>query len=313
MTYASTDVFGHNQVGTEYADGIQVSDDQLIKPLGDRLLTQFGKFMGSTVSPDGQFLAATSTDKSVVLQIFDLSSYKLIWSVGTASAANQRFTNGTVGQEGPTYSPDGKLLWLPEQTGLSRFPVNKDGTLGTPTTFSIPTVSGHAALVGQIAYSPDRSTLYAAVNGQNTVVALDPNTGAVQHTWNVGIAPRELNFVGSKLYVSDEGGRQAQPGETTMDSYGTAVPANGYLGTSTTGAVSVIDTARPGRGGRVDRRRPAPDGDVLPGRTRARCSSPTRTATRSRSSTRTRTRSCRRSRPSRGRRRTSATRPPASP
>src|SRR5215468_9420822 len=62
LTYASTEVFGQNQVGTEYPDGIQVSDDQIIKPLGDRLLTQFGKFMGSTASPDGQFLAATSAD-----------------------------------------------------------------------------------------------------------------------------------------------------------------------------------------------------------------------------------------------------------
>src|SRR3954464_6042779 len=113
--YASTVGFGHNQVGTEYADGIQVSDDQIIKPLGQRLVTQLGKFMGSTVSPDGQFLAATSTDKSVALQIFDLQSYKLIWSVGTAASANQRFTNATVGQEGPTYSPNGKMLWVPEQ------------------------------------------------------------------------------------------------------------------------------------------------------------------------------------------------------
>src|SRR5215831_10116085 len=55
VTYASTEGFGQNQVGTEYANGIQVSDDQIIKPLGDRLLTQFGKFMGSTVSPDGKF------------------------------------------------------------------------------------------------------------------------------------------------------------------------------------------------------------------------------------------------------------------
>ena len=245
LTYASTKVFGHNQVGTQYANGIQVSDDQIIKPLGDRLLTQFGKFMGSTVSPDGRFLAATSADKSVVLQIFDLSSYKLIWTVGTASAVNQKLTDGTVGQVGPTYSPDGKFLWLPEQNGLSRFPVNADGTLGTPTTVSIPVVNGHSALVGQTTYSPDGSTLYAAINGQNTVVALDPNTGAVEHTWNVGIAPRELTFVGGKLYVSNEGGRQAQVGDTTMGSYGTQVPANGYLGTSTTGTVSVIDPANP--------------------------------------------------------------------
>jgi YVTN family beta-propeller protein len=245
LAYGSTKGLGHNQVGTEYANGIQVSDDQIIKPLGDRLRTQFGKFMGSTVSPDGRFLAATSADKSVALQIFDLSSYKLIWTAGTASAVNQKLTDGTVGQEGPTYSPDGKFLWLPQQNGLSRFAVNSDGTLATPTTVSIPAVNGHSALVGQTRYSPDRSTLYAALNGQNTVVALDPNTGAIEHTWNVGIAPRELTFVGGKLYVSDEGGRQAQAGDTTIGSYGTQVPANGYLGTSTTGTVSVIDPANP--------------------------------------------------------------------
>ncbi len=254
--YGSTVGFGDNQVGTQYPNGIQVSDDQIINPIGDRLLTQFGKFMGSTVSPDGQFLAATSTDKSVVLQIFDLSSYKLIWTVGTASGVNQTLSDGTVGQEGPTYSPDGKFLWLPEQDAVTRFPVNPDGTLGAPTRFSLPTVGSHlsgnsrtptpnSALVGQMTYSPDGSTLYAALNGQNSVVALDPGTGAVEHTWNVGIAPRELAFAGGKLYVSDEGGRQAKPGDTTMDSYGTAVPANGYLGTSTTGEVSVIDTADP--------------------------------------------------------------------
>ena len=245
VTYASTVAFGNHKVGTHYANGIQVSDNQIIKPLGDRLLTQFGKFMGSTVSPDGRFLAATSADKSVALQIFDLSDYKLIWTVGNAAAVNQTLSDGTVGQEGPTYSPDGKFLWLPQQDGLTRFPVNADGTLGTPTTFPIPAVGGHSALVGQTAYSPDGSALYAAINGQNTVVALDPTTGTVENTWNVGIAPRELTFVRGKLYVSNEGGRQAQPGDTTMDSYGTAVPADGYLGTSTTGTVSVIDPTDP--------------------------------------------------------------------
>ena len=89
-----------------------MSDDQVIKPIGDRLVTKYGKFMGSTVSPDGRFLAATSADKSVVLQVFDLSNYKLIWTVGSASAVNQKLTDGTVGQEGPTYSPDGRFLWL---------------------------------------------------------------------------------------------------------------------------------------------------------------------------------------------------------
>jgi YVTN family beta-propeller protein len=256
VALATTAGFGDNHVGGHYRNGIQVSDDQIIHPIGHRLLTELGKFMGSTVSPNGRFLAATSTDKSVVLQIFDLSENKLIWAVGSAPGVSQSLSDGTVGQMGPTYSPDGQFLWLPEQDAVTRFPVTSEGTLGTPVRFPLPTAGSHlsgngrtptpnSALVGQMVYSPDGSTLYAALNGQNTVVALDPNTGAVEHTWNVGIAPRGLAFVGNTLYVSDEGGRQAKPGDTTMDSYGTQVPANGYLGTSTTGEVSVINTADP--------------------------------------------------------------------
>jgi YVTN family beta-propeller protein len=245
VAYASTEAFGHHQVGTEYRNGLQVSDDQVIKPIGDRLVTKLGKFMGSTVSPDGRFLAATSADKSVVLQIFDLKADKLIWTVGSASAVNQKLSDRSVGQEGPTYSPDGKYLWLPQANGLTRFTVNDDGTLGTPTTVSIPPVDGLSALPGKSVYSADGSTLYVPANGQNRVLALDPDTGTVKQSWTVGTAPRELALVGDKLYVSNEGGRPAQPGDTTMNSYGTQVPANPVTGASTTGTVSVIDTAKP--------------------------------------------------------------------
>ena len=75
---AATGAFGNHPVGTQYANGLQISDNQVIKPIGDRLMTKYGKFMGSTVSADGRFLAASSADKSVVLQVFDLASYKLI-------------------------------------------------------------------------------------------------------------------------------------------------------------------------------------------------------------------------------------------
>src|SRR5436305_5282793 len=92
IAYGSTTVFGDNQVGTQYNDGLQISDDQVLAPLGDRLVTKFGKIMGSTVSPDGRFLAASSADKSVSLQIFDLTDYKVIWTVGTANGVNQRLT-----------------------------------------------------------------------------------------------------------------------------------------------------------------------------------------------------------------------------
>jgi YVTN family beta-propeller protein len=243
--YGTTVGFGEQLVGEEYADGLQISSNQILKPLGERLMTPYGKFMGSTVSPDGRYLAATANDRGVSLQIFDLESYELIWRGGTASGVNMRLSDNTVGQESPLYSPDGDLLFMPNATGITRFPVNADGSLGAGTKITIPTVGGRQALTAGMTYSPDGSTLYAAVNGQNTVVAIEPLTGTIKQTWNVGIAPRQLKFVGTKLYVSDEGGRHARPGETTINSYGTEVPANPYLGTSTTGVLSVIDTTNP--------------------------------------------------------------------
>jgi YVTN family beta-propeller protein len=245
IAYGSTAIFDHHQVGTEYADGLQVSANQLIKPIGDRLVTEYGKFMASTVSPDGRFLATTSNDRSVSLQIFDLQSYRLIWRGGTAAGVNARLSDNSVGQEAPTYSPDGTVLWMPNATGLTRFPVNADGTLGAGVKVAIPTVGGTQALTGASAYSANGKTLYVAVNGQNRVVALDAATGALGQSWAVGIAPRQLALVGEKLYVSNEGGRAPKQGETTMGSYGTDVPADGFLGTSTTGTLSIIRTDQP--------------------------------------------------------------------
>jgi len=245
VAYGTTVGFGDHQVGTDYATGLQISSDQALKPLGERLTTPYGKFMGSTVSPDGHFLAATAADRSVSLQIFDLSSYQLIWRGGTATGVDAKLADNTVGQEGPLYSPDGAFLWMPNATGLTRFPIDGNGIPGAGTKITIPTVNGQQALTAGLAYSPDGSTLYAAINGQNTVVALDPATGAIEQTWAVGIAPRQLRFVGTKLYVSDEGGRLAHSGEPTMGSYGTQVPADPVLGTSTTGVVSTIDTTDP--------------------------------------------------------------------
>src|SRR4051795_6858698 len=187
--YASTAVFGDHRVGTQYATGLQISSDQVIKPLGERLVSKYGKFIGSAVSPDQRFLAASSTDKAVVLQIFDLTTYTPIWLVGSAAGVNQKLDGRSVGQEGPTYSPDGKFLWLPQTNGLTRFAVNTDGTLGTATSIPLQTrsitpsptseLSELSALPGKAVYSPDGATLYVAVNGQNTVVALDPATGSV--------------------------------------------------------------------------------------------------------------------------------------
>ncbi|GHJ39750.1 alkaline phosphatase family protein [Streptomyces sp. TS71-3] len=242
---AQTDTFGREQVGQVTKNGQVVSADQYIAPYGDRLTIDNGKIMSSTVSPDGKHLAASITDGNGALAIVDLDGWKVQQVVSNAASSTPRLAGNDVGQEGPTYSPDGKQLWLGQTDGYTKLTVNADGTVSDPVSIKIAADGPKHALVAQPVFSADGSTAYAAVNGQNKVVALDTATGAIKQTWSVGNAPRGMVQVGDKLYVSNEGGRPAKPGETTINSYNTQVPANPVTGATTTGTVSVINLAKP--------------------------------------------------------------------
>ena len=154
--------------------------------------------MASAVSPDGSHLAALTADGGIALTIVDLKSWKVQQLVGNSATANLRISSNAVGQEGPSYSPDGKTLWLPQTDGYSRFTVNPDGTVASPVNVPIPADGPKHSLVAQAIFSADGSTVYSAVNGQNRVVALDAATGAIKQSWTVGNAPRDLVRVGTK-------------------------------------------------------------------------------------------------------------------
>ncbi|WP_405590707.1 alkaline phosphatase family protein [Streptomyces sp. NBC_01190] len=243
--FAQTHQFGTQQVGQSTDRGQVISSDQYIAPYGAHTVINDGKIMSSTVSPDGTHLAASVTDGDGALTIVDLKTWKVQQLVGNNAAANLRISGNDVGQEGPTYSPDGKQLWLGRTDGYTRFTVNADGSLANPTDIKIPADGPKHALVGAAVFSADGATVYSAVNGQNRVVAINAATGDLQQSWTVGNAPRGIVKVGDKLYVSNEGGRAARPGETTINSYNTQVPANPVTGATTTGTVSVINLAKP--------------------------------------------------------------------
>ena len=242
---AQTFQFGTEQVGQNTAQGQVISSDQTIAPYGSRQVINDGKIMSSSVSPDGTHLAASVADGDASLIIIDLATGQVKQRVGTSAADDLRIKSGSVGQEAPAYSPDGRQLWLGQTDGYTRFTVNADGTLSDPVAVPVPANGAQHALVAAAVFSADGSTVYSAVNGQNRVVAIDAATGAIKQSWTVGTAPRGMAMVGHKLYVSNEGGRPAKAGDTTINSYGTQVPANPATGASTTGTVSVIDLADP--------------------------------------------------------------------
>lgn len=243
--FAQTQQFGTDQVGQTTHQGQVVSSDQYIAPYGDRLVVNNGKIMSSSVSPDGTHLAASVTDGGAALAIVDLKSWKVQQLVSNSASSTPRISGNDVGQEGPTYSPDGTQLWLGQTDGYTKFTVNPDGSVADPTSVRIPADGAKHALVGEAVFSADGSTVYSAVNGQNRVVAIDAATGAVRQSWAVGNAPRDMVEVGTKLYVSNEGGRPAKSGDTTINSYNTQVPASPVTAATTTGTVSVIDLANP--------------------------------------------------------------------
>jgi len=245
MAYAQTRQFGVVQVGQTTDQGLVASADQYLNPIGKRLVINYGKIMSSAVSPDGTHVAAAVADGGMALAVVNLKSWKVQQLVGNNAAADLRISGNDVGQEGPAYSPDGSQLWLGQANGYRKFTVNPDGTLANPTFITIPADGAKLALAAKAVFSPDGATVYSAVNGQNRVVAIDAATGAIQQSWDVGNAPRDLVQVGTKLYVSNEGGRAARPGDTTINSYNTPVPASPVTGATTTGTVSVIDLASP--------------------------------------------------------------------
>ncbi|MFF7157394.1 alkaline phosphatase family protein [Streptomyces sp. NPDC008139] len=243
--FAQTHQFGTQQVGQTTDQGQVISSDQYIAPYGDRLVVNNGKIMSSTVSPDGTHLAAAVTDGGMALSVVDLKSWKVQQLIGNSAAADLRISGNDVGQEGPAYSPDGSQLWLGQTDGYTKFTVNADGSLAHPTAVKIPADGPRHALASAAVFSPDSATVYSVVNGQNRVVAINAATGSVQRSWAVGNAPRGIVQVGDKLYVSNEGGRPARPGETTINSYNTQVAADPVTAATTTGTVSVINLAKP--------------------------------------------------------------------
>ena len=212
VAYGTTVGFGENQVGTGVrrrpADLLQ-PDPQAARRAADDAVRQVHGLAPS--APTAASWPPRPTTGRSRCRSSTCRRYQLIWRGGTAAGVNLRLSDNTVGQEGPVVLA-GRQVPLHAQRDRHH-PVpgqrRRHARRPAPRSRSRPS-SGQQALTAGMAFSPDGSTLYAAVNGQNTVVAIDPATGAIKQTWNVGIAPRQLTFVGNKLYVSNEGGRQAQ-------------------------------------------------------------------------------------------------------
>ncbi len=255
--------FGGDEVGQVVNGAILLPTNQWISPIGNRIEDNEGRLQGSTISPDGRYLAAlTWHEFTGYLTIFDLKTGKIIQEEGG------EYPNGTldpaagepgeeVAADGPFYSPDGKTLWVPQTGDIAKFTVDPStGMVSDKTIITLPKAAvtkapeydkepakPGEALASGMAFSSDGSKVYVALNGSNSLAVYNTSTDQLEAEIPVGNAPRQVVVDGNTAYVSNEGGRPAQPGDTTNYSDGTPVVSSPVTGAATTGTVSVVNLA----------------------------------------------------------------------
>ena len=94
---------------------------------------------------------------------------------------------------------------------------------------------------GGLALSGDGKTLYVVLNRNNSIGIIDLTTNQLTGTIPVQNAPFGIVVADGLAYVTNQGGRTANPGEYTDPSSGTPIVADAKDAFSTTGTVSVID------------------------------------------------------------------------
>ncbi|MFL6517803.1 MAG: YncE family protein, partial [Bacillus sp. (in: firmicutes)] len=237
--YAANDgAFGSNLVGTQADGSVQTPVNQLITPAGKQI--EFGgNPISVAVNPKGK-TAVTIVGRNNYggkgINVVDLTTGKL---------TQKDLDLGLTTMWGLTYSKDGNQLFATgSKGGKGKVVVMSVGTDGKPAiqnTYTLP----NAAVGGNInpldlTVGP-QGQLLVALNRDNSLGVIDPQTGTLTAKIAVENAPTSVLVDGNTAYVTNQGGRVAKTGDTTVDSSGTQVVVDPKTGATSTGTVSVID------------------------------------------------------------------------
>jgi YVTN family beta-propeller protein len=238
LTYAEGG-FGNTPLGDKHVgkqqDGSYLTQtNQFVTPAGD-VIQENGRPFGLALRPDGKTAAALNTGGATtgIVTVFDLVNHRVLAQVGS----------GKISDGGIVYSPDGRHLWAGQPGALARFDVAADGTLSNQTGVALPGVGGRQAVPAGLAWAPNGTDLLVTLSGNNSLGVVDTTTNTVTKQIPVGNVPNSVVVIDGRAYVSNQGGRPAQPGDRTDDSYGTPIVTNNPDAVPSTGTVSEVDLA----------------------------------------------------------------------
>ena len=186
--------------------------------------SSYGSYSGITYSADGKYLMF-SQDYS------QDASQNYTSKVAIAKVSSQGLLNDYA-----------QITVPPNNSFITCFPNSPLGDYGRSCGTFYSTGTSYP---GGVAFSKDGKSAYALLNQNNTLAKIDLTaTPPVQGKQiRVGNAPHSIVIDGTTAYVSNEGGRAATEEDFQIYSAGTPIVADPFVGSATTGTVSVVDLA----------------------------------------------------------------------
>ncbi len=253
-----------NQVSPqdETAEPVGRFDDKVVTPV-NQIVTPAGiqvdlpelRPQALALSPNGMLLVTSG--KTSDLLVIDPQSgrilQKVMFPLEERSAKGPTSTHilkpdeaGQLSFTGLIFSPDGKRIYLSNVEGsINVFEVAPTGLVAKLHSFLLPPAAAphrKIEIPAGLCMSKDGKRLYVALNLSNRVGEMDPETGKVLRTWDVGVEPYDVVLARNKLYVSNWGGRRPDASSVTGPAgKGTLVRVDPTRFIASEGSVSVID------------------------------------------------------------------------
>lgn len=245
------------QIGT---NSFTTPVNQFLTPAGRQIELPGLRPQAIASSPNGRWLAISG--KSPELLLADARTGEILQHVRlpTARAAEPTPGNVTAHILGPdkdaevsytglVFSPDGAHIFLSSVNGAIKvFTIDSAGKVAASESFSLPPATApwrSIEIPAGLAFSSDGKRLYVVFNLSNRLAELDPQTGKVLRTWDVGVAPYDVVLLRNKAYVSNWGGRPPDSNSLTGPAgRGMRVRVDSVRFIASEGSVSVIDLAQ---------------------------------------------------------------------
>jgi YVTN family beta-propeller protein len=217
-------------VGVQPDGSVLIPTGQALTPAGDHIEVS-DRPLGMVLSPDGALMAvATGSNFGTrSLHLIDVQAQTLKQSLSIGNSF-----------VGVAFNPAGDRIYVGggASNDVKFFALGAGGMFVADGTLPIA-----GAAPSGLARNADGSRLYVALNMANQVAVIDTATRAILARIPVGTYPYTavLSADGSKLYVSNWGGRIPGPDDVTDGMFPVVVDRR--TGIPVSGTVSVIDTA----------------------------------------------------------------------